>query len=100
MIDPIAEKIKEFVDRMESEDMATLIPEVVTYLEGTRDNEPDPTKRELTSGLMLSLGLAKSIITIAKKVKERNDETKSELNSQLEKIIRLEKRLDGMVKGK
>ena len=100
MATPYEEKINEFTKRLDNEDPITIMGELIIYLQGMGDNETNPIRREQISGLEISVILLKGLTTIANTVGKQNDETKSQLNSQLEKIIKLEKRLDDMVKGK
>ena len=100
MATPYEEKINEFTKRLDNEDPITIMGELIIYLQGMGDNETNPIRREQISGLEISVILLKGLTTIANAVRKQNDETKSQLNSQLEKIIKLEKRLDDMVKGK
>jgi len=100
MTTPYEKKILAFGKRLENEDVNTVLSEMIIYMQGILDNEKDPLRQELMAGVMMSIIILKGLITVAKAVGKQNDETKSQLNSQLEKIIRLEKRLDDMVKGK
>jgi hypothetical protein len=49
---------------------------------------------------MISITLLKVIITIADVIVKQKDEMKSQLNSHLERIIKLEKRFDALDAGK
>lgn len=100
MTDPIEEKIKKFTERLVSEDASVVIPEAITYLEGIKDNEKDPMQRELISGYIISLNLGKSVFNLATNIKNKNDKLESQLNSSLERIIKLEKRFDDLDAGK
>lgn len=100
MTNLIQEKIKEFTKRLETEDASVVIPETITYLQGIADSEQDPIQRDLISGLIISLNLGKSLAGLAINIKNKNDKFESQLNSQLEKIIKLENRFDDMIAGK
>ena len=100
MTTPYEERINDFTKRLETEDAALVMSELITYLQGMTDNETNPLRQELIGGLIISVIILKGLTTVANEVVKQNDEMKSQLNSQLEKIIRLEKRLDDMVKGK
>lgn len=49
---------------------------------------------------MISVTLLKGIIAVATQLKKQNNETKSQSNSSLERIIKLEKRFDELDAGK
>jgi len=100
MTTPYEERIYDFTKRLDTEDATVVMSEMITYLQGMTDNETNPNRQEQISGLIISVIILKGLTTVANEVVKQNDEMKSQLNSQLEKIIRLEKRLDDMVKGK
>ena len=93
---PYEEKINEFTKRLDNEDPTTVMSEMIIYLQGMGDNETNPIRREQISGLAISVIILRGLIAVTKEVVKQRDETKSQLNSQLEKIIKLEKRFDDM----
>jgi len=100
MSTPFEKRIIEFTERLEHEDPILVMNEVITYLQGVADNENNPMKQEQINGLMISITLLKVIITIADVIVKQKDEMKSQLNSHLERIIKLEKRFDALDAGK
>ena len=100
MIDPIEEKFKEFTERMNTEDNVTVINEAITYLEGIKDNEKNSITQEQIGGIIISVNIAKALMILSKTLKDENDKLKSQHNSSLERIIRLEKRFDDLDAGK
>ena len=100
MVHPVEEKIKEFSDRLEKEDITVVIPELITYLEGIRDTDPDPLRRELYSGFMITLHLAKVMMELRKNIIIENDKMKSQHNNLLGRFNELEKKFNDEIARK
>ena len=90
------EKINEFTKRLDNEDPLTVMGELIIYLQGMGDNETNPVRGEQIAAFTISAIILRGLVAVTKEVVKQRDETKSQLNSQLEKIIKLEKRFDDM----
>jgi hypothetical protein len=100
MSTPFEKRIIDFTKRLEDENAFKVIDELITYLQGMSDNENNPIRQEQINGLMISVILLKGLSAVATEVGKQKDEMKSQLNSHLERIIKLEKRFDGLDAGK
>ena len=100
MSTPFEKRIIEFTERLEHEDAILVMNEIISYLQGVADNENNPMRQEQINGLMISVTLLKGMSAIADAVVKQKDEMKSQLNSHLERIIKLEKRFDALDAGK
>jgi hypothetical protein len=99
MTDPIKNKLDEFINRIENEEGDEATNETMAYLHGCADNEENPKEQEILRIKIRNLEMVISINKVTKHFKKENENTKSQLNKALRKIIKLEKRVNKLEIG-